>query len=180
MNKKWRKLSSELILERERIKIFEDEVMLPSGHKISYIHFGKSNGSVMIIAKRNDGKILVQKEYSYPVDEWLYQLPGGGIEEDEDPASGAMRELQEEAGLRGGLEELGWFYYNNRRSDAKMHVFLATNLTPTAKNHDLEEEFEDFWLSEEQIDKMIKSQEIVNITLIAGWLLYKNNAPNSK
>ncbi len=176
MDKKWKKISRKQLFNHLRIKIYEDEVELPSGHRTSYIHFGKGKNSAMVIAQRDDKKILIQKEYSYPIDRWLYQLPGGAIEDKEKPVDGAARELREEAGIQGDLKEIGWFYNNNRRSASIMHVFVATNLVTTATNHDIEEAFEDHWISEDQIDHMIQSGMIINYTLLAAWSLYKNRS----
>ena len=172
--KNWKTLKSKQILKHDRINVFEDEVELPSGEITKYVHFGEAQDSAMIIAKREDGMIFIQKEYSYPVNEWLFQLPGGAIEENETPIQGARRELQEEAGLKGDLKQLGWFYYHNRRSAGKMYVFMATNIKNCKKNHDLEEEFEDYWFSAKQIENMIKTGKIVNFSILAGWSLYKN------
>ena len=60
---------------------------MPNGHKISYLK-DKDNGgcAVTIIAKR-DGKILIQREYSYPPNQKLFQFPGGAVPADEEPES---------------------------------------------------------------------------------------------
>ncbi len=171
--KKWKKIKSKQILEHPRLNVFEDEVELPSGHNATYIHFGTVDDSAMVLAVREDGKILIQKEYSYPMNEWLYQLPGGAIEKGESPQQGAHRELQEEVGLTGTLKEIGWFYNNNRRSAGKTHLFIATNLASCQSKADVEEEFEIHWFTPEEIDGMVANGEIVNYTLLAGWALYK-------
>jgi ADP-ribose pyrophosphatase YjhB (NUDIX family) len=94
----------------------------------------------MVIAIGEDGKILLQKEYSYPPNETLYQFPGGAIEKNETPEKAAIRELAEEAKLKGELEYLGWFYVENRRTKAMLHVFLATQLETVDSGQDIEEE----------------------------------------
>jgi len=127
----------------------------------------------MVIARNSEGKFLVQKEYSYPPDEFLYQFPGGAVNKSETPEAGAVRELAEESGYTGILTSLGWFYTDNRRSGSKMHVYLATGLSEVARTPDPEESFEDFWFTEVEIDGMIKTNEIRNYTLLAGWALYK-------
>ena len=169
----WKKLSSRKIFSHPRINLYEDEVELPNGLVTRYLHFGDTTHAAMVIAVNNEGKILVQKEYSYPPDEILYQLPGGAIEHGETPIQGAARELAEEAGLAGELEEVGWFYTNNRRSAQKLYVFVATNLRTVMAEKDPEELFEDFWYTEVEIDSLIITNEIRNYSLLAGWALYK-------
>ena len=170
---KWKRLGSKKLFEHPRLTVFEDEVELPSGLQTKYLHFASAPGTGMVIARNNDGKFLIQKEYSYPPNEFLYQFPGGALHENEDPAIGAARELAEESGYFGTLCPLGWFYPNNRRTSQKMSVFLAVDLQETAKQPDPEESIENYWFTEQEIDAMIQTNEICNYTLLAGWALYK-------
>lgn len=170
---KWKKLSSKQIFDHPRIKIYEDEVELPNGLKTSYMHYGEGLAASMVIAINNEGKILLQKEYSYPPNEILYQLPGGLLDPDEPPEIGANRELAEEAGFTGTLEPIGWFYVDNRRSAKKMHIFVARDLKPAQAEHDPEEAFEDHWVTETEFDSLIAEGKIQTYTALAGWALYK-------
>jgi ADP-ribose pyrophosphatase len=172
--KHWKRLSTKTLLSHPRLDVYEDEVELPNGQRTDYIHFGDMLDAGMVLACNNEGKFLVQEEYSYPPDEMLYQLAGGALNPGEDPRDGAAREFAEESGLAGDLELLGWFYHNNRRSSQKMYVYLATNLYEAAGAHkDLEEEFEDHWFTEEEVDRLIRDNKIRNYTFLAGWGLYK-------
>lgn len=172
--KSWKRISEKLLLNHPRIKVYEDVVELPSGKKTNYLRFSNTGNAAQVIAVNNDGKILVQKEYSYPPDEWLYQFPGGKIEEDELPEVGAKRELAEESQVTGNLKSIGWFYSNNRRNDAKFYVFTATDIQEvTTHNPDEEEEFEHYWLTEKQIDEKIRNGDIINYSFLAAWALYK-------
>lgn len=172
----WKTQSSKEIFKHPRITLIEDEVLLPNGHQISYLRFKEKGDGVTIIAQQDDGKILLQKEYSYPPNQSLFQFPGGGVTSGEDVEVGAQRELQEEAKIRAReLKLLGSYLTNNRRSTAKMHVFLATGLESAPLEADLEESFEDFWLSEEEIDALIFKGEVINNNVLASWTLFKNH-----
>jgi len=155
------------------MSIFEDDVELPSGIQTKYLHFGKMADAAMVLAINDEGKFLLQKEYSYPPNEILYQLPGGAVETDEEPEAGAKRELAEEAGLGGKLTLLGWFYLHNRRSSQKMFIYVARELFEVSAEKDPEELFEEYWLSEDEVDELIRKNEICNYTALAGWALYK-------
>jgi len=77
---KWRRLSSRVVFTHPRIVLAEDEVELPDGKRSSYLRqVYQGKGGVIIICQ-NGGKVLIQREYSYPVDDILYQFPGGKIE----------------------------------------------------------------------------------------------------
>lgn len=170
---KWHKISSKVLLTHPRLTVVEDVVRLPSGNQTDYIHFSESHDAAMVLARNSEGKFLVQKEYSYPPDEVLYQLPGGAIESGETPETGALRELAEEASLHGELKELGWFYTNNRRSSQKLYVYLATELSTATADKDPEELFEDYWFTASEIEDLIRTNDIRNYTLLAGWAMYK-------
>ena len=78
---KWRRLSSRVVFTHPRIVLAEDEVELPDGKRSLYLRqVYQGKGGVIIICQ-NGGKVLIQREYSYPVDDILYQFPGGKIEE---------------------------------------------------------------------------------------------------
>ena len=172
--KSWKKISEKLLLEHPRISIYEDEVELPNGKRTQYLRFTNRGDAAQVIVVDGSGKILVQKEYSYPPNEWLYQFPGGKIDNNESPADGAKRELAEESQYSADLTEIGWFYVDNRRSDSKFHVFMATNIkTISTHSSDDEEEFEHYWLTEEEIDHLIKDGDIKNYSFLAAWAFYK-------
>jgi ADP-ribose pyrophosphatase len=62
------------------------------------------------------------------------------LEDDEDPLSGAAREVREEIGLAAGkMERLGDFFMAPGYSTEHMHVFLATNLYPAPLPQDQDE-----------------------------------------
>jgi len=171
----WKTVSSKEIFNHPRLSLVEDEVILPSGIKTTYLKY-KDDGqcAVTVIAKRNDGKILLQTEYSYPPNQKLFQFPGGLVPPNEKPEIGANRELMEEADLMSNnLELLGSYLVNNRRSAAKMLIYLATDLEKKSLDGDQEEDIESFWFSEDEIARMIKNDKISNCHVLTAWCLYK-------
>ena len=173
--KPWKKLSQNILLTHSRLSVYEDEVELPSGHKTHYIHFGKKQDATSIIAINDEGKILVQKELSYPINEWLYQFPGGVDEEGESNEDSALRELGEEGGYTGKLEKIGKFLVDHRRREDFIYVYVATDLKETSTHWDLEEAFESYWFTPDEIELMICSGEIVNNTLLCAWALFRSS-----
>jgi ADP-ribose pyrophosphatase len=171
---KWRKLSEETIFEHPRLTLIEDTVLLPNGQQTRYLRYKRTGHVATIIAIRDDGFILLQREYSHPPNEILLEFPGGGVPNDEDIAVGANRELMEECSLRGDMELIGSYYSENRRSDSKMHVFVATNLQEADLPADDEEFLEHDWYSEEAIDAMIANGQIKHAHVLASWTLYKS------
>ena len=174
--KKWKKLARKKLLEHPRLSVYEDHVELPSGHQTTYVHFGKSHDAATVIAIDDKDRFLVQKEYSYPTDTWLYQFPGGMIEPGETPEQGAIRELAEEAQVTGDLRPLGWYFIEHRRRPSRFYIFEAQNLSETVSESDIEEEFETYWLTANEIESMIRNGEIVNAAFLSAWAIYKSQA----
>ncbi len=171
----WKILSSKEVFKHPRLTLIEDIIELPNGKKTDYLKF-KDDGSCVatIICKREDDKMLVQKEYSHPPKQKLYQFPGGKIEVNEEMQDGANRELMEEADLKANnLELIGEYLVNNRRSSAKFYIYLGTKLEKAVLKEDEEEDIESFWFSECEIDDMIKKGDIVNVNFLAAWTYYK-------
>lgn len=173
----WKKLSSKEILKHPRLTVVEDEVILPNGDKTTYLTFTNESDCVLVIAKRDDGKILIQKEYSYPQNQEQYQFPAGFMKTGETQTAAVNRELEEESGFHANkLTPIGKFLLNNRRSKTMVFVYLGSDLVTTNKtNADPEEEIRNYWLSEKDIDTMIQNSEILIFPVLSAWTLYKLN-----
>ena len=172
----WKKISSKEVFAHPKVTLVEDEVELPSGVRLNYLYSKHIVDGATVICRRPDGKILVQKEYSYPADEHLYQFPGGLLLPDESVDVGANRELMEEAGYQAKvLTVLGDYYYDHRKSKGRMYVFLGENLKEASLPPDPEEEgaIESVWFAEEEIESMIQKGEIENSRFLSAWCLYR-------
>lgn len=171
----WKKISSKVILDHPRIKVVEDMVELPNGKTTDYVRFESRGDSTTVICVNNEGKFLLQREYTYPSNSILVQFPGGFVSEGESVEAGANRELMEESKLQAGkLVLLGNYLSNNRKSKTMCYVFLAVDLIEGVRQEDDQEFIENFWASEEEIVTMIKNNEIKDGSMLAAWALYKN------
>ncbi len=173
--KPWKKVSSRVVLDHPRLTAVEDMVEIHTGKVVPYLRFdNNSDDGVTIMCIRGD-EILLQKEYSYPVDEVLYQFPGGKVEKGEDVITTTKRELLEESGyIADSVREIGWYYMNNRRTNAKMFVVVCEDVTLGHKiDGDEEESIESMWVSFEKLRRLVRDGEIVNYSVLAALGLWE-------
>jgi ADP-ribose pyrophosphatase len=103
----------------------------------------RHRGSVAALAVRDDGGLVLVRQYRYAVDDWVWELPAGRLDPGETPEDGARRELEEETGLRPArLESIASFYTTPGFCDERMHVFRATGLSPVPPRPDDDERLE--------------------------------------
>ena len=174
--KKWNRSKRSILIQHPRITLVEDIVNLPDGSTMPYIRMAPTKKhSVAVIALNNMNEILVQREYSYPPNEIMWQLPGGGVEPDEDILETAKRELSEESGFTAKTAKvIGYFYTANRLTDQRQYVVVCTDLTKKKAQHDQGEFIETHWLTKADIDKKVATGKITNINFLACLHLWEH------
>jgi len=78
----------------------------------------------------NEPKILLERQYRYAAQEYLWELPAGRIDPGENALAGAKRELIEETGYRArSWKKILHFFASPGFLDETMNIFLARDLT---------------------------------------------------
>ncbi|RKZ25381.1 hypothetical protein DRQ20_05270, partial [bacterium] len=148
-----------------------DRVMLPSGRK-SIREVVEHRGAVAAIPVKGD-KIILIRQYRYPVDEVIYEIPAGTREKDETPDETMARELEEEIGYRAGkLTHLFTFYSTPGFTTEKISIYLAEELEPVERRPEHDENIEVVEVEKERIPEMIKNGEIRDGKTIAALCYY--------
>lgn len=134
------------------------------------------NGGAVILPITEDGKLVLIKQFRYPLQEILIEAPAGKLEIDEDPMVCATRELTEETGYTANkVTPLGKISTTPGFCDEILYLYLAQDLT--AGNHNREEGeygMEVFEYSLEEVDEMIKNGDIIDSKTIAAIYHYKS------
>jgi ADP-ribose pyrophosphatase len=100
-----------------------DEVRLPDGAEIEY-GILESAGFAAVVAVTEGGGVVLVRQWRQPVEGFTMELPGGGVEEGEDPREAVRRELLEETGYRAeDLSYLVSVHTSPGRSTEVCHLF---------------------------------------------------------
>lgn len=87
-----------------------------------------------------DPQLLLIKQYRYAAGQYLYEIPAGRLEPNEDPRDCASRELREETGCTAGqLDFLTTIYTTPGFTDERIHLFMATGLEQGDTSHEADE-----------------------------------------
>jgi ADP-ribose pyrophosphatase len=137
---KFETLQSEVMYRGRAFEVRRDKVSLPNGCSTNLDIVGHA-GAVTILPIDSEGQIWFVRQYRHPAGVEILELPAGTLEEGEDPATCARREIQEEIGMgAASLQKLGEFFLAPGYSTEYMYVFLALNLSPSSLPQD-EDEF---------------------------------------
>lgn len=121
-----------------------------------------------------DPRVLLIHQFRHAADDWLWEIPAGTLSRGEAPETCAHRELAEEAGMEAGqLIRLSSIFTTPGFTDERIHLFLATQLTPVALSRE-EDEFitvhEKPWSA---VGRMIRTGKIRDGKSLAA-LMYVN------
>jgi ADP-ribose pyrophosphatase len=136
------KVESQQVYGGKLFTVYRDQVRLPNGH-LTTREIVRHPGSVAIIPRHADGRIVLVRQFRYVTGRELWEIPAGTLDKpgEEIPAA-ARRELAEEAGLKAERwTTLGSAYLMPGYCDERMTFFLAEGLSPTEAHAELDESF---------------------------------------
>lgn len=121
------------------IDVYRDTITLPNGETCQRETVYRGNAAA-IVAVDEQGRILLVEQYRHALGAMTLEIPAGMIEEGEDAASAAYRELEEETGFRAGeMIYFGQYYMSVGFSTEQLAFFLAKNLTKGTMHTDPDE-----------------------------------------
>jgi ADP-ribose pyrophosphatase len=136
------KVESQEVYAGNLFKVYRDKVRLPTGH-LTTREIVRHPGSVGIIPRHPDGRIVLVRQFRYVAGRELWEIPAGTLDKPgEETQAAARRELAEEAGLKAARwTTLGTAYLMPGYCDERMTFFLAEDLSPTDAHAELDESF---------------------------------------
>ena len=164
------KISSENVYKGSFLDIRKDRVTLPN-RKTSTREWIKHPGAACIIPVMSDGNIALIKQYRYPVQSEMIELPAGKLDPGEDPEKCASRELEEEIGYTAGkLTFICKIHPAIGFASEVMWIYLAENLTKSSKNTDHDEFVELLPTDLNVAVQMVWNGKITDVKTIIGIL----------
>ena len=147
-----------------------DQVELPNGHTAAR-EVCEHLGGVGVLPIDKDGNIILVRQYRYPYDEIMLEIPAGKLDhgDDEDAADCGLRELKEETGCTAGrIVPLGCIYPSPGFLTEVVHLFAALDLTDGEMQPDEDEFVEVVRLPIAEVEEMAERNEIRDAkTLVA-------------
>ena len=157
------------------LRVKRDQVRLPSGNQ-SQREFIMHPGAVLVIPLLDNGNLLLERQFRYPLNRVFIELPAGKIDPDEAILVTGQRELLEETGYTAKE----WVYLGLQHpcigySDEVIYMFIARGLLAGEAMQDEDEQLELFEASLEACLEMVAMQQITDAkTILALMYLEKH------
>lgn len=155
-------ISSETIAGGGMLTVKRDQVRLPNGHK-SQREYVLHPGAVVVVPLLPNGKVIVERQFRYPLQQTFIEFPAGKIDPGEDILITGQRELLEETGYSAAQWiKLGHQHPCIGYSNEVIHIYLASQLSAGQHQRDVDEALEVFELNFDECLEMVKRGEITD------------------
>lgn len=163
-------LGSRTVFDGRIFRVQVDQVRFPNGNTVN-VEIVRHPRSVVLVPMPDAHHVILVRQYRYPVDRWLWELPAGTLDPGEEPDAAARRECHEEIGLvPRRLERLGAFLPTPGYCDEEMIVFRIDGLDEPTTSAALDEdeiiEPRTFTLAEARA--MVARGEIADMKTVIG------------
>lgn len=166
----WQVIGVRPVYNSKWVRLELAEVQLPSGRHFEHHKVTMPAAAMTVVLSDSGDDVLLSWRHRFVPGVWNYELPGGLVEDDEDPESTAVREVVEETGYRPrSMRHLVTFEPMIGMVSSPHHLYLAEGATieghPTEKD---EGQFE--WIPLTRIPDLITSGKVVNSGTLVGLL----------
>ena len=153
-------VSGEDVFKGKLLHVVRDTITLPNG-RAGTREYIKHPGAACIVAEFEDGKLLLERQYRYPMGTVMIEFPAGKLDRGENPLVAAQRELKEETGYWArSWHTLGHMHPLIAYADEIIHIFHANGLVQGDAKLDQDEFLQLFAATPEAITAMIADNRI--------------------
>lgn len=172
------KIDGETLYDGKILRLERDKVVLENGNN-AYREVVRHNGGACIVPVTKDNEILFVKQYRYPFNKVVMELPAGKLEKNERPKVCAKRELREETGAIGEVEYLTEIYPTPGYSSEIIYIYASFNVEIGSLSLDEDEFIDVVKVDINSALNMIKSGEIKDAKSIVGIMLVADKLKNN-
>lgn len=169
----YKRLKRELVANGVILDYYQDTMLIPNGNVAKW-DLIDHKGAAAVVAVREDGKLLMVRQYRNALERETLEIPAGGLNGREEPTeAAAVRELEEETGYTcGQVELLNSIYTTVAFCNEKIDIYLARELKPGKQHLDEDENINVEAYSVEELKQMIFDCKIQDSKTICGILTY--------
>ncbi|MET0266828.1 MAG: NUDIX hydrolase [Duganella sp.] len=172
MNLTETRIDGETVYDGHFLKIQRDTIKLPDDSQ-SVREYILHPGAVVILPLLDDGRVLLERQFRYPLGRAFIEFPAGKLDPREDPLDCAKRELLEETGYTGSEWHFVCKIHNAiAYSDEHLDIFLARGLKEGKQQLDEGEFLELFTATIDELLQWIREGKVTDVKTIIGafWL----------
>lgn len=176
MSEEFKRLERTLIQNGKIIDYYQDTVQVPNGNVVKWDFIGHK-GAAAMLAVREDGKLLMVRQWRNALDRYTLEIPAGGKNSVDEPTqTAAVRELEEETGyIAGKVQFLLSIYTTVAFCNEKIDIYLARDLKRREDQHLDEDEFIDVKACElDELVQMIYDGKIEDSKTVSAIMTYKS------
>jgi len=167
-----KQISTTQVYDGSGISVRVDRVRKPNG-KTTTRDVVEHGDCVVAVPVDEAGNVLLVRQFRYPVDSYLLEVPAGGVEPGEDTLDCVRRELQEEIGYNPGeIEKLGGFYSIPGYGTEYLYAYVARDLKTSRLVAEDTDEIEVVKVPLKDVPGLIESGKICDAKSIAALLMY--------
>lgn len=167
---RWTIHGERVVDDSRRARLSIASVELPDGVKFEQYVLRMPKAAMMVVLNDQD-EVLMMWRHRFIIDRWVWELPGGYVDPNEDPSATAIREVEEETGWRPrNVEFLGSMQPTVGTADAENLLFLATGADHTGTPTDVNEAARVAWIPLSSVRDRMAKGEIVGAGSQVGLL----------
>lgn len=166
------KVSSEVVYRGHFLEVRKDQVALPDGSRAGREYIVHP-GAVVILPILDDGRLVLERQYRYPLQQVLLEFPAGKLDPGESGQAAAIRELAEETGYRAReWARAGVLHNAAAYSDEFIEIWFARGLMPGERHLDHGELIDLCLMREEELDALAAAGALTDAKTLIGlqWL----------
>lgn len=165
-----RPLDSQQVYRGHFLDVRRDQVSLPDG-RTAHREYIRHPGAVMVVPLLDDGGLVMERQFRYPMARVMLEFPAGKLDAGEDPRVCGQRELLEETGYRAAEWAYAGVLHNAiAYSDEGIHIFFARGLSRGAQQLDEGEFLEVVTRTPQQLDQLAAAGELTDAKTLIGLL----------